>query len=1361
MLSTQCLERQTISSFLQGNLDAEQSDPVIAHLDQCHRCEAVAQELEGHSDWLLRHVRAAGRDDTLATVPEWLSAVRDIVSAEGESEVSASEPAEDVKPPLRLGAYEIKSVLGRGGMGIVYRAVHERLRSEVALKIVHLAGPESEVRFDREMRTVAALDHPTIIRATDAGTANGYTYLAMERIVGADLGRVLRQFGPLRIADACEIAKQVALGLDSAHQSGVVHRDVKPSNIMLTVDGQVKILDFGLAKAHAEVTQASFATSMGRLLGTLDYLAPEQTETTTVDHRADVYSLGATLFALLAGRPPLGRASDASVIQHLQRLATAEPPRIRTLRDEVPEDLADLIQRMLSRESEDRPPTAADVALALEPYARDADLTELMLDIALPEDEPLSEDVTRGHEFESEEEGVSENARPAPSEVISRAGRIWKSIIGAFLGLILVIGGGLSGIVIYLETGEGTLRVESNVDDVRIRVRRENDRGGKSIEVRQSPEGLQLRAGVYRVDLVGQADDIEISANRVRVMRNEDVVLLVTREPGKGAPKPAGGGIGGDVGVAPKPLEKGEPTTLMDRLASGAGSDATWKGQSAAQWLNVYRTELEAERQAEASSALIALSSRLPDDEAGLMLLEVASPLARRFNRDNPKGGARMILTQRRLWHVYEGRGDSLSKDFQRSVKYNDGFMALSAKLAALSPDTLASLLRSTDQQAVNGRDVLLHAILSRATAGLGSADEEKAYRAALLANVRPGVRTPGIAEFVVDLIDPTSTPDIRGYLASKPEKVIAYDSILASLLALRFLDDVPREQIYAHVGFALRDQTDELGESIYNWAHAELGKDDPRWVNAVVDPIIELMDREIMTPGFPIQLAESQYMLLVSLPFELSDSNDLTPANQQKIVEWADRCLEKMVKFRDEGKLPEGSDPLVIYDRVGMHFESIALLRIVMSGEFPDILKQAPVGDTLIRKWLTEFDSRPSDVEAPKLEGGKIQAIGRWYPLHTIASGLGIPIEGVPGLGKDRAARRPGGLGIDTQYVTQVAVMSELAGHSRDADQVIRQSWGNTSRQRGASMEIEFGHPAGTDFVNHWRGLYKEREQLDGLLIAIAEKTTDDLLRLMVLTAATSQADISDLADRLLEPTDLQLRIWAIRLLAQYDLLEGREAKVVELLTASGFKLDPQLRQANFRHHDNHCISRVVMLHEFSDELLRPHVPTILGSLPRQMPFQDLFVVDLQGRRKSIGAAQAMLQIVNRFPDAIRQNREVAQRFFLFYQPYRSSLNLNPSGRRLIQELDKLIAPLKGAGPNLQGTITAELDNQRIAISIGADDGVKIDQTFEVYRGNVWLGAIRVETQTPDSAFAKVIAEGRGIDVGDTIVSVFTKPRK
>lgn len=1361
MLSTQCPERKTISDFLQGTLDAEESDPVIAHLDQCQHCEAVAEELEVQSDWLLRHVRAAGRDDTSTAVPEWLSAVRDAVADADVTSDASTEPVDVVQPPLQLGAYEIQSVLGRGGMGTVYRAIHARLRSEVALKIVNLVGSESEVRFEREMRTVAALDHPTIIRATDAGTANGYTYLAMERIVGADLGRVLRQFGPLGIADACEIARQVALGLDSAHNRGVVHRDVKPSNIMLTVDGQVKILDFGLATAHAEVTQASFATSMGRLLGTLDYLAPEQTETQNVDHRADVYSLGATLFALLTGRPPLGRASDASVIQHLQRLATSEAPRIKTLRDEIPEDLADLIQRMLSRDLEDRPPTADDVALALEPYTRSANLTGLMQDIALPLDEPLSEDEARGDDLAANDDVESATDMGAPP-------RSWfrNSVVAVILGLVLLVGGGLSGIIFYLGTGEGTLRVESNVDDIKIRVRRENEQKGKTIEVRQTPDGIQLRAGVYRIDVVGKADDVEISTNRIRVMRNEEVVLLVTREIGKGAPgRATPGGKNGalDRGKAEPPQvpKSGEPQTLMDRLVFGSGADATWKGQSATQWLRVFRTELEAERQAEASDALIALSSRLEDDVAGLLLLEVADPLANGIVNNDPMRIAPLVLTQKRLWVVDRGAAGTLSSYFQRALKPNMPLIQLSEKLAALSPEVLVTLLKETrGEGAENRRAVVLHAILSLALRGQGDAAQEKAFRDALK-DERSAADEPSVADLVFDVLDLSSTPDMKRYLASRPKTVESYKSVLATVLAFRLLEDVfPPEDIHAHIGFAIRDQQGRQAEPIFEWAQTELGARTPTWVNGVVDPVLEFLNREVDAAVFASELGDNRGNETISLAIELAGSEALTAENQQKIVAWCDRCLDQLVEFRDSAELPAGTNVAQTYSTIGSQFEHIAIVRIVLSGSIPPTLKQEPTGNSQVRKWLVEFDSRLSDVQLWDTRDKKLSAIQSWYPLQTTASCLGIALDGVPGKGKERAPRTPSSLGINHQFVTQVAVMSELAGISRDADELIQRSWSRAEPNR-ETLQVDFGHPKDAEFLKSWRGLYSERDALNPLLLSIAEKTNDDMLRLISLMATTPRADISPFADRILNAATLQSKIWAIRFLVQRDLLKGREAKTVEILAAPGFEFNPEYSRINTRFHSDYFMSRVVMLNEFKAELVRPHVSLLIDVLSGEMPERIITTIDLQGQRKSTTKGRAILQIVNRFPDVIAQNRMAVEEHYLFYQQHRGQLAKSASGRRLVEELDKLGDSLAQTGPKLNASVTARVDSARVGISIGADDGVTIGQAFEIYRDGLRIGSIRIASQTPDSAFADIVEGAAEIKVGDVVLCVGAKPPK
>ncbi|MBI2479966.1 MAG: serine/threonine protein kinase [Planctomycetia bacterium] len=205
-----------------------------------------------------------------------------------------------------LREYQLLERLGRGGMGTVYKALHTRLKRVVAVKVLpadRLNDPAAVARFQREMEAVGKLDHPNIVRATDAGEVDGIHFLVMEYVLGLDVSDLVRRAGPLPIAEACEIARQAAVGLQNAHEHGLVHRDIKPSNLMLTADGQIKILDLGLARLHD--SQQGDLTSASQMMGTIDYMAPEQTSASRdVDIRADIFSLGATLYKLLCGQAP-------------------------------------------------------------------------------------------------------------------------------------------------------------------------------------------------------------------------------------------------------------------------------------------------------------------------------------------------------------------------------------------------------------------------------------------------------------------------------------------------------------------------------------------------------------------------------------------------------------------------------------------------------------------------------------------------------------------------------------------------------------------------------------------------------------------------------------------------------------------------------------------------------------------------------------------------------------------------------------------------------------------------------------------------------------------------------------------------
>src|SRR5262245_12506504 len=226
---------------------------------------------------------------------------------------------------LVLGDYVLQERLGKGGMGEVFKARHQKLGRVVALKVIgeeRVTNPEVGLRFLREIRVTSQLSHPNIVLAYDAGEAAGRPFFAMEFVEGSNLARLVREKGRLPASDACAYVRQAALGLHHAHQRGLVHRDVKPSNLMVTPKGVVKLLDLGLARLlpHGDRDPTTI-TRPEEVMGTADYIPPEQVEESHgVDHRADVYSLGCTLYHLLAGHPPF---VDCTLVQKLRKHQTA------------------------------------------------------------------------------------------------------------------------------------------------------------------------------------------------------------------------------------------------------------------------------------------------------------------------------------------------------------------------------------------------------------------------------------------------------------------------------------------------------------------------------------------------------------------------------------------------------------------------------------------------------------------------------------------------------------------------------------------------------------------------------------------------------------------------------------------------------------------------------------------------------------------------------------------------------------------------------------------------------------------------------------------------------------------------------
>ncbi len=285
--------------------------------------------------------------------------------------------------------YEVGELLGQGGFGAVYRARHAVMKREVALKILwddHARDPVHVERFLREARAAAAIGHPSIVRVLDAGrTPEGVTFLAMEMLEGRSLEDELRARGPLPVAEAVDVAAQVLDALGAAHDAGILHRDLKPGNVFLTTDGQVKLLDFGISKIGGEAR----LTATGMVLGTPQYMAPEQLDGRVVaDHRADLYAAATLLYELLSGRLPYeGEGYDVVI----RRLKGERAPRLDGLAPDVPPGLAAVVERGLALDRDARHPDAASLRAAILAAAdgAEASLGELGVMTAPPRPSPL------------------------------------------------------------------------------------------------------------------------------------------------------------------------------------------------------------------------------------------------------------------------------------------------------------------------------------------------------------------------------------------------------------------------------------------------------------------------------------------------------------------------------------------------------------------------------------------------------------------------------------------------------------------------------------------------------------------------------------------------------------------------------------------------------------------------------------------------------------------------------------------------------------------------------------------------------------------------------------------------------------
>lgn len=343
---------EDLTAFSLGTLVGEEAATVERHMSECRQCTETLLNLASADDTFIQMLRDARQEN------------------------SAEEQPPELIDHQR---YEIVELIGVGGMGNVYRARHRMMDRDVAIKVINrrmVGNPRAVERFHREVKSAARLAHANIVTAFDAEQAGDVHFLAMEYVNGTNLASVVESRGPLPVSEACDYICQAAAGLQHAHDDGMVHRDIKPHNLMLTPDGTVKILDFGLAALSEGLDRETDAnsetrtglTDVGSIMGTPDYISPEQADDAhRVDNRSDIYSLGATLYFLLAGKPPFEGGSVTEVLDGHARL---DPPRIESACPDIPLPLADTVTRMMAKRPDDRLQSAGEVISALQPFVQ-------------------------------------------------------------------------------------------------------------------------------------------------------------------------------------------------------------------------------------------------------------------------------------------------------------------------------------------------------------------------------------------------------------------------------------------------------------------------------------------------------------------------------------------------------------------------------------------------------------------------------------------------------------------------------------------------------------------------------------------------------------------------------------------------------------------------------------------------------------------------------------------------------------------------------------------------------------------------------------------------------------------------------
>ena len=458
-----CPAPDVIHDLLCGELPESAHDELALHFEVCPECrqlfdsEASGPEFLGDAARLTTtnawERETAALQHLVQDIPQQLSQASDVASMTSWSVEAISdflEPSDIPEHLGRLGSYEIVEIIGRGGMGIVLRGIDEKLNRTVAVKMLApewASNPNARRRFFREAQAAAAVSHDHVVTIHAVDDAAPLPYLVMEFVKGESLEECVRRTGSLPVEATLRMGRQMALGLAAAHEVGLVHRDMKPSNILLENGIQrVHITDFGLARAVDDVGM----TQPGTVTGTPLYMSPEQASGEAVDHRSDLFSLGSILYAMCTGRPAFRAKTTLAV---LKRVCDDAPRPIREVNPGCPQWLVDIIERLMAKRPEDRLQNAAEVA-----------------------------ELLGGHlaHLQDPQKTAPPSVSAAPAETQSKPKSFLKPLLFALLLLVSVIGiteaAGVTkiaeffGIILRLETKDGTLIVEIDDPDVTVSV---------------------------------------------------------------------------------------------------------------------------------------------------------------------------------------------------------------------------------------------------------------------------------------------------------------------------------------------------------------------------------------------------------------------------------------------------------------------------------------------------------------------------------------------------------------------------------------------------------------------------------------------------------------------------------------------------------------------------------------------------------------------------------------------------------------------------------------------------------------------------------------------------------------------------